>query len=105
MSGTGNAAALVLGLGMVVPCGSPMGRLAQFEASDLGDRMNMISTLGRCVLERHEKQCSTLYYSVSDFFVQVRFEGTEHHPCLSMIPFTTADALCDDMLEHLEEVG
>lgn len=76
--------------------------LAQFDAADIGDRFGMLSAGGTCVLEHHAQQTSSLYYTIGDFFVEVRFEGPEHHPCLSMTAFTMDDPLCDRMLAHLE---
>ena len=76
--------------------------LAQFEAADIDDRFGMLSTRRTCVLEHHAQQASSLYYTISDFFVEVRFEGPDHHPCLSMTAFRMHDALCDRMLLHLE---
>ncbi len=73
----------------------------EFEAQDIHGRMRAISTLGDRILECHDRGGSSLYYSVGDFFVEVRFEGPEKHPCLSMTSFSVADPLCDRMLERL----
>ena len=76
---------------------------AQFEAADIEDRIGMLSTRGTCVLEHHAKQASSLFYTINDFFVELRFAGPEHHPCLSMTAFTTTDPLCDRMLLYMEQ--
>jgi hypothetical protein len=79
-----------------------MCRREQFESYDIGDRLGFLSTSGTCVLEHHERHSSMLYYAVSDFFVEVRFDGPDRHPCMSMTAFTCADPLCDQMLCYLE---
>lgn len=77
--------------------------LEQFEAAGIEDRLGLLSERGTCLLEHHAPLTSSLYYTISDFFVEVRFEGPDHHPCLSMTAFTTSDPLCDRMLFHLEQ--
>ena len=77
--------------------------LTQFETADIGDRLGMLSARGTCLLEHHAERTSSLYYAISDFYVEVRFDGPDQHPCLSMTAFSTADPLCDRMLLHLEQ--
>lgn len=72
----------------------------EFEAKDINERMRAISLLGDRVLECHDRSGSSLYYSVGDFFVEVRFDGPDKHPCLSMTSFCVSDPLCDRMLER-----
>ncbi len=76
---------------------------AQFEAADINGQLRMLYARGTCVLERHAKRASSLFYTINDFFVELRFAGPEHHPSLSMTAFTTADPLCDRMLLYLEQ--
>lgn len=78
-------------------------RLAQFQAADTSDRMCLLSCMGTCVLEHHTPRISVLYYAVGDFFVEVRYEGPERHPCLSMTAFAADDELCERMISHLDE--
>ncbi len=78
-------------------------RLSQFEAADVEDRFVILSQRGTCILECHAQRASSLYYTVGDFFVEVRFEGPDHHPCLSMHAFTVDDPRCDRMLQHVEQ--
>ncbi len=80
-----------------------MNRREEFESADIGDRLVLLSSVGACVLEHHTAQRSTLYYSVGDFFVEISFDGPDHHPCMSMTAFTTTDPLCDHLLRLLDQ--